>query len=522
MGYESVRNINHVELKNLSGGWFPGKPFNDIPGNLDAGSTVGASDCDNVAWYRGALRKLFGYTQLTTTALNSGAPINSIFYSHILDTVVGNAGNKLYDGLDAASPTDITGSLTISASELVCWTEWSFGGSEYVLGSDGTNPIFQYDGTGTASVVAGTPPVGKYITVWQNVLWVADGDTLRFSAIGDFTSWDVDDNYRFDAPIRGIGRLNKQLVVFFDDHIGVLEGDNNRLLTSIIRFVDGVGCSSHFTIKNARLSNTDVLVFHANDGIYAYDGSQVIVKLSFPIEEKYTNNSNTTRWNHAVMGNSVSVYDINFDWYYTAMAEGSSVTNNTLLIQDLKRRMDLPTGISVPHWPCKNLNKSVTYMEFSRSLDKRGILLIGTTEGLVYKMDESVFTRDGQSYSASYTTKVFDNTVTHIVQELNILGEINSNASIDVYINSTLSEGLGGGGRISFEEDADLLSLTFVLGESTLGGGAYALKHAPTNSYGRYLQFTINSVSSSSEMVVLGIDLVLNNIGLQPNADQGD
>lgn len=521
MGYDSIKSVSHTALTDLSAGWFPGKPFNDIPGVLSAEmapGVVGAADCYNVAWYRGALRKVFGYSAITTSALNSGADIRSIYYSAVLDTVVGSAGNKIYDGLDLAVPTDITAALTISASAPITWTEWSYEADEYVVGTDGINPVFKYDGTGTATLVGGTCPVGQYVTAWQGALWIADGNTLKFSAIGSITVFDPDDTYVFDAPIRGIGRLNKQLVVFFDDHIGVLEGDNNRLLTKVSRFIDGVGCSSHFTIKNARLSNIDVLVFHANDGIYAYDGSQVIVKTSFPIEEKYTNNSDTGRWNHSAFSKAVSVYDINFDWYYTAMADTDSIDNDVVLIQDLKRPMTLNGGTSVPHWILKQLSKTITALEFTRSLDKRGTVLIGTDEGKVYRIDESIFTRAGSTYTARYQTKTFDTVTTRIVQELNLLGQTNDSAAITVSINPTLEEGIGAGGELSFTENEDLLDIAFIMSVSVLGGRSYALRHAPVNSYGRYLQFTIDSTTTTGEMVVLGIDMVLNNIGLYPNA----
>jgi hypothetical protein len=518
MGYESIKNIRHVELRDFSAGWFPGKPFNEIPGRLEDGSLIGAIDCTNMAWYRGALRKMFGFIPLTTNALNGS--VSSLFYSHVLDTVVGTAGTKIYTDMDSTAPTDITGALTLSNSGLICWAEWRFATDEYVIGTDGVNPLFYYDGTGNAVVVPGSPPTGKFITAWQDALWVADGDTLRFSAIGSVTSWDAQDNYRFDAPIRGLGRLNKQLVVFFDDHIGVLEGDNNRLLDKVNRYVDGIGTSSHFTIKNARFKDIDVLVFHTYDGIYAYDGSQIITKTSFPIEEKYVNNSETTRWNHAAFNKAVSVYDINYDWYHTALADGASSTNDVVLIQDLKRPMTVSVSAAVPHWICTDLGKSITFMEFSRSLDKRGNVLLGTTEGKVYKMDEAVYTRDGAGYDCFFKTKLFDNVVTFIVQELSILGFTASNAGVELFINTGLEEDDGISGEVDFQENADPLDLLFIMGVSTLAGAAYSLQHAPVNSWGRYLQFKVQSVNSAAEMTVLGLDVILNNIGLLPNAKE--
>ena len=107
MGYEQVSGSLNITFPALWAGWFPGKSYNDIPGSIaDPSQPIGSPDCDNSIWYDGALRKMPGYTVVTSSALN-GNP-TSLYYSPTLDEFVGTAGTKLYKGMNNAAPTDIT------------------------------------------------------------------------------------------------------------------------------------------------------------------------------------------------------------------------------------------------------------------------------------------------------------------------------------------------------------------------------------------------------------------------------
>jgi hypothetical protein len=518
MGYEEVAESQHVSVRDFFGGWFPGRNHNDIPGELAKKGLIGSPDCNNVAWYEGALRKLYGYSALTTSALNSGASVNSIFYSQILDDVVGNAGDKLFSGMDEVAPSDITDSVVISSTALIDWTEFQFDSVKIVIGVDGVNPPWKWTGSGNAALLGGSPPTGEYVTTWQNVIWMAVAEKLEFSNLVDPETWSANDNYVFDAPITGIGRLNRQLVVFMEDHIGILSGDNNRQLIKHDRFIDGIGCSGHHTISNAKVNNQDVLVFHANDGVYAFNGSQNVFKLSDQIEQKYVSATSNLKWNSSRYDKFTGVYDPRFNWYYMGVTDGSDTENDFMLLADLARPYNTTEGIAVPFWPNDSLNKPIVSIEFTRTLDKNGDIIFGSDDGKVYKMDQSVYTRDGATYTADYKTKVFDIVNTSIVQEFNVLSEEGGDRDLTVYINSSLEEGDGNQGSTDFSGGNDVLDTTFIMDSSTLGGADFLLRNVGVGNFGRFLQFKFENAEAGQEMIVIGLDLILKNIGTEPNA----
>lgn len=519
MGYETIEGASHVRMRNLWGGWYPGKDFNDIPGELSSRFTgpIGAEDCDNAIWFQSALRKIPGYSTITTSALNGGASINSIYYSVVIDDVIGNAGDKLYAGMDGATPTDITGGLSISSTELINWTEFQFGATKLAIGTDGVNAPFKYTGSGNAALLGGSPPTGDIITVWQNVAWIISGEKANFSNIADVETWTSTDNYIFDAPVKAVGRLGNQLVFFMEDHIGILTGDNNRLLQKVNRFIDGVGCNARESVVNAKIQGQDVLLFHANDGIYAYNGTQNIVKLSHPIEQKYTSQTSTLKWNDARFSKIWSTVFPVHDWYMMGISDGGDTTNDFMLILDTSRPYEISQGIAVPHWPNDN-HQAVNCITFSRKSSLFGDVYFGSTDGKVRKFDLTSFNRDNSAYTAFYKTKIFDNVRSVLVQETNILGdEKGSNSDLEVFVNSNLQTGLGERGLVDFDADADKLDSTFIIGSSVLGAQAFILRNVGVSNFGRFLQFTVQNANKDEEMIVHSVDLILQNLGLEPN-----
>lgn len=516
MAYEQIENHTHIQLRDFYAGWFPGKNHNDIPGVIGERGPIGSPDCNAVAWYRGALRKQFGYSAITTSALNSGASVNSLFYSQIMDEVVGNVGDKLYSELDTSTPVDITGSVVVDSSALVSWTEFKFGATEFLIGMDGINPPWKWV-SGNAVVLGGSPPTGPYGVMWQNSMWIVEGEKLKFSAIGDPETWDANDNYVFDAPITGLGRLNRQLVVFFEDHIGILSGENNRLLIKEGRFIDGVGCSGHFTITNSKLNDQDILMFHAFDGLYAYNGSQNIIKLSKPIDNKYEAGSGVSTWNGTKFSKAVAAYDYRFDWAVMGLANASGVDNDFLLLSDTSRYYQLEEGGAIPHWPFKDLNKPLTSICFTRTISKLGDMIFGSNDGKVYKFDPALYTINGAAYPAEYKTKIFDLVTSYLVQEYNVLSESLGSTSLTVYLNDSLEIGDGNLDIINLDEGSDLLDFTFVMDESQLGGKEYLLRNVGVTGYGRFLQMKVANGSAGEQVILIGLDFILNSIGLETN-----
>lgn len=523
MGYEEIPGTKTVIFKDMSAGWFPGKEHNDIPGSLTNDSEpIGMFDGNAVIWYDGKLKSLFGYNNVNTSALNSSATLTSLYASDVLSAFVATAGSKLYSGADQAAPTDITGALTITAGNQIQWAEWQFETDSYIIGTNGVDSVMKWTGSGNASVLAGSPPVGRWVQVFQNALWLAnttsEPSTLYFSDLGDPESYTADNDYKFDAPITGMGVLKDKLVVFKADSIGFLSGTNNQILTKIDKFIAGKGCSGGHTIVNAKIKGRDVLVFHGWDGWYAFDGSQNLISLSHPVINKYRPQSTVTQFNQARFQYACAEYWPDYGWYICILSDGNDSTNNFAVILDLNRFYETREGQFVPHWPVDNIPGNCIARS-KRVTSQTNEMFFGDTTGFIYKFDPTIYNYNGSGYSKYYESKIFDNVRTWILNEFNILGNEGS-VSLDTYINADLETGDGTQGSASLLDTGDLLGTTFILGVSELGAKDFVFVDSPIDTFGRFLKFKISNSTVDKSFGLEEINFILQEIGLDPNAAQ--
>lgn len=523
MGYEEIQGIKSIVIKDMSAGWFPGKSHNDIPGSLtNEEEAHGMYDGNAVVWFDGGLKSFFGYDNVNSSALNSGATVTSLFASNSLSQIVVSCGDKLYSGADQASPTDITGSVVITADYQIQWVEWQFETTKYIVGANGVDPLIKWTGTGNADVLSGSPPTGRWLAVWNDALWVAntstEPSTIYFSDLTDPEGYTEDNDYKFHSPITGLGVLGDKLFVFKEDSIGMLSGTNNILLDKIENYVSGKGCVAGHTIVNARIDNIEVLIFKSADGFYAIDGSSQILNLSHPIRNKYRSQSDVALFNQARFQYAIAEYWPNYEWYVCCLSDSDDTTNNFMIILDLSRVYRTKEGIYVPHWPIDNIPGNC--MARSKSVtSQRNEIFFGDTTGFVYKFDPATFNYNGSSYNKYYKSKIYDNVTEWIIMEYNLMGT-ETNTTMTNYINSDLETGDGTVSTMSFLDSADLLDVSFVWDQSVWGGKDFVFNDSPTDEWGRFLQFRFGNAELDKSFNIKEINLVLQEIGVEPNAAQ--
>ena len=141
-------------------------------------------------------------------------------------------------------------------------------------------------------------PGGKYIVFFNQTLWIAGSRdepyTVRWSAGSEFYKvWPEQSNEVLmeddNSPITGMAPLGEHMVVFKRDSIWMMVGVGENPSTNTADFrgrkiVDGVGCVSHASIQKIR----GRLVFLAEEGVYAFDGTPNIQKLSDRIDTTIT------------------------------------------------------------------------------------------------------------------------------------------------------------------------------------------------------------------------------------------
>lgn len=519
MGYEEIPGIKPVIFRDLSAGWFPGKEHNDIPGSLDSPEPIGMADGNAVVWFDGSLNSFFGYDNVNTSALNSGASGTSIYASDVLDEMVATFGNKLYSDVDQAAPTDITGAVTITAGNNFQWSEWQFETTKYIIGTNGVDSPIKWTGTGNAAVLGGSPPVGRWNVIWNNALWIArtstETSTLYFSDLADPETWTTDNDYKFPAPITGLGTLGDKLVVFMDDAIGVLTGYNNTALTKVDKFINGKGCTSGNSIVNAKLKGVDVLVFHSWDGWYAFDGSSTLVYLSNPIKNKYRQQSTVTQFTQNRFQYVWAEYIPQYEWVIAGMSDGSDTTNNFMVILDIGRVYENREGLYIPHWPVDSIPANCIARSKRITSESNEIFFCDTT-GFVYKFNPTVFNNNGSAYTKFFQSKIFDNVKSWILVEFNIMANETS-TTLTTYVKADLESGDGSQGSVSLQDSAALLGTTFILGSSLLGGVDFVYNEAAMDTFGRFLQFKITNSTVDKSFSIEEVSIILQEIGIDPN-----
>ena len=522
MGYEEIPGMTEVDVVDMSAGWFPGKAHADIPGSLKSEEPHGMYDGNAVVWYDGGVQSLFGYDNVNTSALNSAASITSLFASDVLNAFVVSADDKLYSGADQETPTDITGVVSLTAGLQVKWVEWQYETTKYIVGANGTDSLVKWTGSGNATNLGGSPPAGKWLAVFNYALWIAntttETSTLYFSDLAEPEAYTTNNDYKFAAPITGLGVLGDKLFVFKFDSIAMLSGDNNLTLTKVENYITGRGCVAGHTIANARINGVEVLIFMGVDGWYAIDGSNQILNLSHPVKNKFRSQSQITQFNAARFQYATAEYWPKYEWYVCCLSDGDDSTNNFLMILDLNRVYKTREGLYIPHWPVDNIpanciarSKSVTSVYND--------LYFGDTTGFVYKFDQATFNYNGSAYNSYFKSKIYDNKSEWILVEQNIKAT-EASTTLTTYINSDLESGSGTAGSVSLLDGADTLDVDFVWDVSVWGGKDFVYKDSSTEEWGRFLGFQFGQSTVDKNFSVQSLNLILQEIGLEPNAEQ--
>ena len=196
-------------------------------------------------------------------------------------------------------------------------------------------------------------PPARFITFFKNRLWCAglEGEpfTIRWSAAAPYHKvWPTlsaeplmeDDN----SPITGMIGFGEQVAVFKSDSIWLMVSTGPNPATQVesyspIRMVAGVGCVSNSSIQQIRGN----LVFLAEDGVYVFDGTPAVRKISDRVSETIRSISPGRR--HL----AVSAHWKSRNCYLLSFASDGEFDNNKTLVWDYKNDIwwiwDIPAKI---------------------------------------------------------------------------------------------------------------------------------------------------------------------------------
>lgn len=519
MGFEQVEQLKEpMQLRDFSGGLYYNKKRSAIPDNA-------AEDCDRVLWLNRRLTRTPGFVKAHTSALNSGAVgLGGINFRNDTNNLVCVYGNKIFDDCSTTTPVDITGAYSLSSTERVQFYEFKEGANKYIIGAQKGSAPFKFTGTGNISALGGSPPNCKFVTGYNRFIWIANAanaeNRVYWSGLTAPETWDTTNQYiAFPQNITGLAPFGGDLLVFMPDRIGKITGFGSDTFTVLTDYVTTIGCISGYTVVPVKVFiggvEKDLLIFLSKDGLYGYDGSPTPIKLSVPIEKKFTGNS-TERFAATYLENaSASFLRANGNYYVLSVPDAAATTNNLTYWIDLNHFQQLEDGSYAPaFWPITGTNASMLVNRFNSS--DRDELFFLSSDGFTKKYSFVVLSEDGAGKKAYYFSKTYDFVNDVQIREANLLGDYVGNFEIDFSLNFDQATGTE---EVVFAPSSDLLDTTFILDVSQLADANFVVAAANFKAFGRFGQLRVTQDATASAdpddetFQLEGIDLLFKDLG---------
>jgi len=291
---------------------------------------------------RKAIVKRNGYiryndsTRVDADTVGTGI-INATFTAG--DQVIVTAGNKI-GKKETNSWTDLTDSVVITAGKLTLFTMVY----NNLVGVNGTNPAWYYDGSTHAHTLSGTniPTAPSNCETYKNRLFLSQGRYLYWSNyLGAWNTFHPDDYQNFEENITGlkvIGNGTSAILMVFTQH-SITQCIFDAEMSSVIggrgtfrfeKITNKHGCASPYTIQECLLDDGSIVLIWADlDGLKAYQNG-TILKLTDKIQPTWSGFS-FARLDDAV----ATVYNYK-RWYLLSYSESGNTENNKVICFDLR------------------------------------------------------------------------------------------------------------------------------------------------------------------------------------------
>ncbi len=466
-------------------------------------------ECLNVNFTGGAIEKRGGAVLVGTPPADVGAVTGLYrFYRSGGDKfTLATAGANLYQYNTVTGAWDIL-SGTLSAGAVPSWETWK----DLCFLNNGVN-FKKYDGTTVSDVVNYTDkthvtvhatrvaPKGLFLCEHLNRLFVGhvlnDGDgtaaksRVRFSELNDPEVWPSDNfvDVATDdgSAITGIVSRMGILYIFKENSIWALYGSTKNTF-SLVKVSPTVGC----LIPGSLAVAGRAVLFWSRRGIEAFDGGNVEL-----LSDRVSPLLETVNWVQTAKVRSIA----HNDRYWLAFPTGSSVTNDTILVYDLRE-----------NWWTRYAGLTLGAFAVLDGSGDSGELCGGNgAVTKVYELAKGV-TDDGAAISAYWSSKHFDFGSPQVVKTFRRLG-------LDVLSN-------GGVTRLQYDIDVgkqtgELVATLQGAGKSLWGQFIWGVdvwssptiqlhqKSLPQEDTGAFIRFVVNHDDTSSGMTVRGINLQL-------------
>lgn len=395
-------------------------PLGDFTGGLNEDVNPGSLEITdlriarNVYWEGRALASRKGSTTLTSSALNSGAPVVGIAdfrrNAGVDQDFVAVAGTKVYKSALDAAPSDITGAVSLTSHQNYLCTFETF--SDVLIGVNGVDAPFKWTGSGNAAALGGSPPTaGTMVAKWNRLFLAALSSarrTIRFSDLGTHETWTASNTVRAlvgDASgavegrdwILQLSHLGDSIFVGLANSIGRVFATGDSTTPFRYQQIAEFGVAGSWSYVPVE----DHGYFLSTQGVHRVSQSDVILGLESSLISKRRlretwNSINRARLQYST-GRLVQLAEGNLVVLWTLTSAGST-THDMVLLMDIT---DGPGKERFAVWNGWDVNFLATYLNNS---SLRQQLAFGTSDGFVVQGDTDT-SDDGAAYTTEAATR---------------------------------------------------------------------------------------------------------------------
>jgi hypothetical protein len=213
---------------------------------------------------RGGYRRINGYSKFDSSVVPSADSSTQLLGVGFLDgTVIVPREGKIYKSSGSGWTEIATGRTQTTKHR---YATINLNGTRKIIGVDGVNYPYSYDGT-TFTNITGTTDINgcTHVVEFKDHVFYSAGDLVTFSIPFDETGFSVGDgagSFRMPNEVTGMIVFRERLFVFTETEIKVLDGDSvtDFRLTSVS---ESVGCVHRDTIQEV----AGDVIFLAADGL---------------------------------------------------------------------------------------------------------------------------------------------------------------------------------------------------------------------------------------------------------------
>ena len=342
-------------------------------------------------------------------------------------------------------------------------------------------------------------PEARFISFFKGRLWCSGIKGLpyeiRWTAAAPFhTVWPVlsaepvmeDDN----SPITGMAPYGEYMVVFKSDSVYQMmnTGPNSATLVehySPIKVVSGVGCVSNSSIQRVRGN----LLFLGEDGVYAYDGTPNIKKMSDRITD--TINSITAGRRDI----ACSAHWKTKSLYLLSVAVDGSFYNNKTIVYDYKNDAWWEWDIPAQYW-----------LVDEDGFDDEVLYFVDSFQS-VFRMDDS-----NHDYGAAISSYVVSQrmgekgNVRRTIRQIEVLGN-NEMGSISVEAIANDDDSGSDSGSIVMTDSAEAVYRVAVSGTDKYVNKRRRARRISFRKQADWFQVKVSNSAYNTPMTIAGIDV---------------